>query len=252
MSAITTPRDEDLPPPQLPAKAAKVIAQNERPTQAAVLRLQRSTTLTSMSVWQDRARVVLPRSARSASRSSGNSPTSLKRQEACAALGAVRHLPERAPRPPRPGPQPAHPRSAWRRGAAQRPRDLFASMSFTPAPRADRATARHPRRRLFLAPVVALLGDRREYRLEYGLVSASCSLLQFVAVSNCARCSTFQLAAVCCSGCARTLNPKVGGSSPPRPTRTNRPARGLLSASSASPQPWRPRCPQAYSKGGER
>jgi hypothetical protein len=53
-----------------------------------------------------------------------------------------------------------------------------------------------------------------EHGLEYGLASAACGFLQFVATSDRARFSQFPFVAVCCSGSAGTLNPKVEGSSP--------------------------------------
>jgi hypothetical protein len=79
-------------------------------------------------------------------------------------------------------------------------------------PTRETARRRQRNRRLATLPHTAVvrLDDTREYGLEYGLVSASCSLLQFVSVSNRARCSTFQLAAVRCSGSARTFNPLTG------------------------------------------
>ena len=61
--------------------------------------------------------------------------------------------------------------------------------------------------------------DRREYEWEYGLVSATCSSLQFASASTRSRCRQFQLRTVCCRGSARTFNPKVAGSKPARPNR---------------------------------
>jgi hypothetical protein len=73
-------------------------------------------------------------------------------------------------------------------------------------------------------------GDGREYRLEYGLVSATCSSLHLVATSDRASCSQFQFVAICCSGSAGTLNPKVEGSSPSRPTHEVRAQAGTESS----------------------
>jgi len=57
----------------------------------------------------------------------------------------------------------------------------------------------------------------REYRREYGLVSGTCSSVQFDAALIPARCSPFQLVALRCECTGETLNPKVEGSNPSRP-----------------------------------
>ena len=54
-----------------------------------------------------------------------------------------------------------------------------------------------------------------------GAVFAGCSSLQSVAVLKAASCRQIQSVAVRCSLESWTFNPKVGGSSPPRPTRSH-------------------------------
>jgi hypothetical protein len=76
--------------------------------------------------------------------------------------------------------------------------------------------------------------DGREYEWEYGLVSATCSSLQFASASTRGRCRQFQLRTACFRGSARTFNPKVTGSNPVRPIF----ARWL----SRSPSTMRARC----------
>ena len=66
--------------------------------------------------------------------------------------------------------------------------------------------------------------DGREYEWEYGLVSTTCSSLQFASASTRSRCRQFQLRTVCCRGSARTFNPKVAGSIPARPITIRCPA----------------------------
>ena len=48
--------------------------------------------------------------------------------------------------------------------------------------------------------------------------SPGCSLWQLVTIMKVAVCRRFQLFAACCSSFSRTLNPKVEGSNPSRPT----------------------------------
>jgi len=68
-----------------------------------------------------------------------------------------------------------------------------------------------------LVQTVASTSNSCEYEWEYGLVSTSCSSLQFVAAMNSGICSHFQFVAVRCGLFTRTFNPKVAGSIPARP-----------------------------------
>ncbi len=57
----------------------------------------------------------------------------------------------------------------------------------------------------------------REYGREYGLVSGTCSSVQFDAALIPAPCRLFQLVALRCEYTGETLNPKVESSNPSRP-----------------------------------
>jgi hypothetical protein len=71
-------------------------------------------------------------------------------------------------------------------------------------------------------------GDKCAYGCAYRLVSATCSLLQFVAETIPARCSMYPFQAARFSPSSRTFNPKVAGSIPARPTHKPPVSRGFL------------------------